>query len=239
MRKVLFLLIAVISSNFLLSQNILIVGSGGAWSDPEHKEILRYFSKDGTEFSWVDGDEANWKKADLSSYDIIWLHRTDSLNSGRYEDDNSFYQALLSFAEDGGKILLTQHALDFINNSGLEPVPVEHRKKESEDNGYGRMLGFHAFRSHPLFDSLNGGSYIWKPPHDTIVSQCGFFGDAVPQNGKVIAVDWDYIFVRESSKLIVEYELGEGKILGIGAYFNLFEPNLNRQHFDVFYKFRF
>ncbi len=235
MRSLISCLLFIVFTLSISAQTILIIGQGEAWSDPEHMEILRYFSKDGPELSWLDGNTANWNDIDMGMYDIIWLHRPDSLPYADFEDDPLYYQALLEYAEDGGNILLTQHALEFLNKSGLEAVPLEHRTKQSEDNGYGRMLGFHAFRQHPLFDSLHGGAYIWRPPHDTIVTQCGFFEDNVPEKGKVIAVDWDYIFVRENSKLIVEYEFGEGKILGIGAYFNLFEPNLNRQHFDVFY----
>ncbi|MCK4569970.1 MAG: hypothetical protein KAT76_06745, partial [Bacteroidales bacterium] len=215
--------------------HILVIGKGEAWSEQEHREILRYYAKTGLEFSWMDGENAVWKDTELNKYDIIWIHRTDTLPYVNFEEDPSCYRVLLDYVEEGGNILLTQHALEFLNKSGLEPVKVEHRLKQSEDNGYGRMLGFHAFRHHPLFDSLHGGAYIWKPPHDTTVTQCGFFGDNVPENGKVIGVDWDYIFVRENSKLIVEYEVGKGKVLGIGAYFNLFEPNLNRAHYNVFY----
>jgi len=214
---------------------ILIIGKGQAWEEQDHREILNYFKDDHRSFSFVDGETADWKTFGLDEYDIVWLHRADSSYSAYFDDNKDYYKALLSYVNEGGKILLTQHALSFINKSGLEEEKVQHRIKVSSDNGYGRMLGFHAFRNHPLFDSLHGGAYVWKPPTDTIVTQCGFFEDRIPKNGKVIAVDWDYIFVRESSKLILEYELGKGKILGIGAYFNLFTPNLNRLHFDVFY----
>jgi len=217
------------------AQHILVIGEDRAWTEPEEMEILRYYRKSVDEFSWMSRNKTNWENADLQKFDIIWIHRADSIR-GRGSGDASFHERLLNYVKEGGSILLSQHALDFLNESGLEPLPVEHRMKRSEDNGYGRMLGFHSFLEHPVFDSLHGGAYVWKPPHDTIVSQCGFFGDNVPENGKVVAVDWDYIFVREDAKLIVEYELGKGKILGIGAYFNLFEDNLNRMHYDLFYR---
>jgi glycogen debranching enzyme len=216
--------------------HILLLGKGQAWTDPGLEEIQRYYSeKSAYDLNWLDGESVYWQTYALDAYDIIWIHRGDTTAYAAFEEDPAYYNAMLDYVRNGGNILLTQHALSFLNNSGLEPVPVHHRMKQSEDNGYGRMLGFHAFRHHPIFDSLHGGAYIWKPPHDTTVTQCGFFDDQVPENGKVVAVDWDYIFVRENSKLIVEYEVGEGKILGIGAYFNLFTPNLNRLHYDVFY----
>lgn len=215
--------------------NILIPGEGETWSSTHKKEIPVYFGSENYLFSWIDTEKTNWRNADLRAYDIIWLHEPDS-TKGSMEYSHAFYKALVEYLNEGGNILLTQHALGFLNTSGLEPVQVKHRAKHSEDNGYGRMLGFHAFLGHPLFDSLNGGAYVWKPPYDTIVTQCGFFGQSVPENGKVIAVDWDYIFVREDARLIVEYNVGKGKIIGIGAYFNLSGPNLNRAHFDLLYQ---
>ena len=212
---IVFLSFSAISQDDIM--RILIPGTGGPWSDQEQLEILKYYQDSTISFSWMDVEKTKWRKTDLSGYDIIWLHQGNPDSHGY---SPTFCEALLAYTSEGGSILLTQHALAFLNESGLETVAVEHRMKESQDNGYGRMLGFHAFRDHPLFDGLNGGAYVWKPPHDTTVSQCGFFEDAVSQHGKVVAVDWDYIFVRESSKLIVEYEHGEGKILGIGAYFN-------------------
>jgi glycogen debranching enzyme len=236
MRTLTYTLLIFLISLSVQAQQILIIGKGEPWSGCEKRDIMRYFSEKGPEFSWIDAGLVNWREKDLSDYDIIWLHRADSAAAESFENEPDFLKSMLSYAEEGGSILLTQHALDFLNKSGLEKTTVEHRSKETIDNGYGRMLGFHAFRHHALFDSLNGGAYIWKPSHDTTVTQCGFFGDRLPQNGRVIGVDWDYIFVRENSKLIVEYEVGKGKVLGVGAYLNLFVSNVNRQHFDLFYR---
>lgn len=240
LKRISLFLCFLFALSWLFSQtagtHILLLGKGQAWTDPRLEEIQRYYAeKSAYDINWLDGESVNRETYALDAYDIIWIHRCDTTAYAAFEEDPAYYNALLDYVRNGGNILLTQHALSFLNKSGLEPVPVHNRMKQSEDNGYGRMLGFHAFRHHPIFDSLHGGAYIWKPPHDTTVTQCGFFEDHVPENGKVVAVDWDYIFVRENSKLIVEYEVGEGKILGIGAYFNLFTPNLNRAHFDVFY----
>ncbi|MEN8225187.1 MAG: GH116 family glycosyl hydrolase [Bacteroidota bacterium] len=235
MRINILLLTAILFlSGFGLSRadelNILLIAKGEVY-----QEIIRYYQDRDISFTHLDMEIAAWKDYELEKYDSIWIHRNDTLPEATHKEDEGYYKALLAYAEDGGSILLTQHALDFLNKSGLEEVKVQHRMKVSEDNGYGRMLGFHAFIQHPLFDSLHGGAYVWKPPADTTVSQCGFFNEQVPLGGKVIAVDWDYIFVREKTKLIVEYITGKGRILGIGAYFNLFTPNLNRAHYDVFY----
>jgi glycogen debranching enzyme len=210
--------------------NILLIDENGR-NDNEIRQILRHHSvENGPVFDRMAPDEDHGTER-YGRYDIIWIHGSDTAASPPQYDA----AALLEYARGGGSILLTQHALTFLNLSGIEEVPVQRRNKASEDNGYGRMLGFHAFLHHPLFDSLHGGAYILKPPRDTVLTQYGFFDDAIPLNGKVVAVDWDYIFLRENTKLIVEYAYGKGKILAVGAYFNPGGPNLNHAHYRLFY----
>jgi hypothetical protein len=55
--------------------------------------------------------------------------------------------------------------------------------------------------------------------------QIGFFGASTPQNGKIVAVDWSYITLKEDSKLVVEYQIGKGKVLVVGAYAYYSIPN--------------
>ncbi|MCB2222305.1 MAG: hypothetical protein KQI35_18120 [Bacteroidetes bacterium] len=167
----------------------------------------------------------------LKDRQMVWFHHGDSTLA---KLPRKAVKALQEFTETGGKLFLTLEGFRAINDLDLEPALAEVRKKQAEDSGYGRKLGLHAFRSHPVFEGLNGGSYIFKPHHDTTVRIIGFFDEQAPVNGKVIAVDWDYIFLRESSKLMLEYNYGEGKILAIGAYACLSQPNINWQHLRLF-----
>jgi glycogen debranching enzyme len=210
--------------------NILLIDENGS-NDAEIRQIIIHHSvKNGPVFERMNPDD-KYDQEGYGLYDIIWIHGSDTAASPPQYDA----AALLEYVRGGGSILLTQHALSFLNLSGIEEVPVQRRNKASEDNGYGRMLGFHAFLHHPLFDSLHGGAYILKPPRDTMLTQYGFFDDVIPLDGKVVAVDWDYIFLHENKKLIMEYEYGKGKILAVGAYFNPGGPNLNHAHYRLFY----
>ena len=171
----------------------------------------------------------------LREIDIIWVYKNDTLplelaNSGK------LFSALASFVGNGGKLILANQACEMIPLLGLDEKAPETRSKPSVDEGYGRQLGYHAFREHPLFAGMNGGAYVLKPLKDTIVLQTGYFGDNKPANGKIVAVDWDYIFLREESKLITEYEPGKGKILAIGGYLLYSLPNRNRIHLETFTK---
>jgi glycogen debranching enzyme len=175
------------------------------------------------------GEIVSWE--DLKRFNVLWLHCNDSVN---LPQDKQFITTLKQYLEWGGKLMLTQEAFVFINRLELEPNPVEARMKQVNDEGYGRQLGLHAFRSHPVFDGLNGGAYIFKPMHDTTVRVFGYFDDRTPLNGAVVAVDWDYIFLRENSKLMLEYWAGKGRVLAIGGYIALSKPNKNRQHLELF-----
>ena len=152
---------------------------------------------------------------ELKPFDVIWFHYSDSTFTS-FEDLNT--DILKKYLEGGGNMLLTLEAFRFINILEIEPNPVEIRYKEAKDSGYGRMLGLHAFKNHPVFEGLNGGAYIFKPIRDTVVRQMGYFEENQLLNGAVVAVDWDYIFLREDSKLVLEYWAGKGKVLAIGAY---------------------
>jgi glycogen debranching enzyme len=102
------------------------------------------------------------------------------------------------------------------------------------DEGYGRKLGLHSFLNHPVFDGMFGGAYIMMPVKDTSFRVTGYFGNSLPEKGKVIAVDWDYIFLREDSKLMLEYHVGKGKVIAVGGYACYSVPNMNRNHLELF-----
>ena len=186
--------------------------------------------------------EKRFKK--LDKYDVVWLHITDTTLAEDHFEKESLNQ-LRTYVENGGTLLLTREAFLLIYQLGLEPQKPETIIKQASDNGYGRMLGFHAFRRHPVFQGLNGGAYVVKPSGDIRVRNHGYFEDNVPENGKVVATDWDYIFLRENKKLVLEYEFGAGKVLAVGAYMYFELPpkskakageayNVNRQHLEKF-----
>lgn len=170
----------------------------------------------------------------LNKYKTLWIHWPDTVSLTQAEPDQKKYAVLRDYLENGGNILLSQQAFHLINILGLETELAKDSIKQCNDEGYGRKLGFHAFRNHPIFDGLNGGAYIQRPQRNLSTRITGYFGSHVPKNGKVVGVDWDYIFLREDTKLIVEYIAGKGKLIAVGAYMNFSEPNLNREHLEWF-----
>ncbi|MFZ4562674.1 MAG: amylo-alpha-1,6-glucosidase [Bacteroidales bacterium] len=169
-----------------------------------------------------------------SRFAAIWIHRPDTSALDASETEAKLVESLKYYTKNGGRLLLTQQASHYINVLGFEPETVQDSTKSCIDDGNGRRLGFHAFREHPLFNGLNGGAYILRPSADLTTRIAGFFGDHVPQNGKVVAVDWDYIFLREDSKLILEYTPGKGKVISVGGYMNFSIPSTNGAHLARF-----
>lgn len=170
----------------------------------------------------------------LKHFDLIWFHRFDSTAFSDKESDPKILRIIKEYLENGGNLLLTLDALKYIIPLDLETISPRDSVKSCIDDGYGRKLGFHSFREHPVFSGLNGGAYIWIPVKDLSTRITGYFGKIKPENGKVVGVDWDYIFLREESKLLLEYQHGKGKVIAIGAYTHYSEPNFNRGHLELF-----
>ena len=204
-------------------------------ADPEIRqayEQVKAIKEFSTEFITLQDIAKQSKK--IGKFSVIWIHRPDTTPFSVSETNEKLVKALRSYVENGGKLLLTLQASHYLNILGFEPLMLRDSTKSCVDGGYGRRLGFHAFREHPLFTGLNGGAYINRPSEDITSRISGFFGVHVPQKGKVIAVDWDYIFLREDSKLVLEYSPGNGKVIAVGAYMNFSISNTNRAHLSLF-----
>lgn len=143
-------------------------------------------------------------------------------------------EAVRGYLDNGGNILLSGYSMHYLVDLGLEKQQPYDSLKPCNDEGYGRKLGFHAFIDHPVFAGMNGGAYILRPLKDQNVGLCGYFGNREPLAGKVIGVDWDYIFLREDSKIFLEYSKGKGKVLAVGGYMDFSQPNLNSLHLEKF-----
>ncbi len=163
---------------------------------------------------------------------VIWYHKPDTELLAA-DTSKQTIALLKKYVEAGGSLFLSMDALRLLPCLGVEKEAPTVNFVELKDEGNGRKLGLHGFRSHPVFDGLLGGAYTYAPKEDVKVRRVGWFGKSVPQ-GKVVAVDWAYIFIYEDSKLITEYTMGKGKILAVGAYLDYYQPNFNRAHLEKF-----
>ncbi len=236
--------------------NIFIIISFLVFSQEQHQKIrvalLDIAGSDGTSLelrasldflkhyenrirsTFVTFDDIQKNPGLLDNLDVVWFHKVDSSSFSKLQKDPEVLSAIKDFVRLGGGLILSMDAMRYLNVMSMEPKQPVWQWKEAKDGGYGRKLGLHAFRQHPVFDGLHGGAYIYKPIIDMKVPQIGYFDMNMPENAKVLAVDWDYIFLREDTKLVLEYDLGKGKIIAIGAYVHFGAPNYNRKHLDKF-----
>lgn len=170
----------------------------------------------------------------LKGADIVIYHRVDSSAFCREEIDMK--DPLLAYVRGGGNLYLSMEGVRLLNSWGVESTPVSVEYQEAVDNGYGRAVGFHAYREHPLFESLSGGAYVWKGMEDNMARTAGFPKGKLPAapGAKVIGINWAYIHYHEDRKLIWETPYGKGKILAAGAYIYYSLPNANRSVLSIF-----
>ncbi len=158
----------------------------------------------------------------------LWYHRTDTAAFDK--DEKMMGEAIKRYVREGGNLFLSMEAAALLNEWGIETSKFELRRDTLHDEGFGRPAGFHSFKSHPLFHGLNGGVYSTKQKQDHVVRLHGFFGNNLPQKGKVVGIKWTYITFTEDSKLLLEYSYGKGHIIVAGAYLYYAADNYNRPH---------
>jgi len=165
---------------------------------------------------------------------LVWMHCPENSSAPDSGMDIRLISLLKKYVDNGGRIFLTNRAVHYLNIIGFESVSLSDSIKLCKDEGYGRRLGIHSFRNHPVFAGLNEGTYLLRPAVDITTRITGMFGKTIPHEGQVVAVDWDYIFLREDSKLVFEYHPGKGHVLAIGGYINFSVSNTNRAQLEKF-----
>ncbi|MEI7981665.1 MAG: DUF4960 domain-containing protein, partial [Bacteroidota bacterium] len=127
-------------------------------------KILKNTKDIHAEFLTISDLEGNPKK--LNRFSVLWFHRPDTASLQPKEIPDKLITNLKSWTENGGSLFLTQQAVHYLNVLGYEPQALKDSTKSCIDDGYGRKLGFHAFRQHPLFNGLHGGAYLNRPMKD-------------------------------------------------------------------------
>ncbi len=171
----------------------------------------------------------------LNAFNIFWIHSADSVEIETLTKNDSLIKEIKKYVNLGGNLLLTLDALRLVVPLGLESKNPTSQMVDANDDGYGRRLGLHSFLSHPVFEGMNGGAYIFNPTKDMKTKQVGYFNTVIPR-GKVVAVDWSYITLKENSKLLLEYKVGKGSVLAVGAYTFFSIPNNSHSHLKLFVK---
>jgi glycogen debranching enzyme len=165
---------------------------------------------------------------------IWWLKDSEMIN----EQEEKAGAALKAFVAGGGHLILSMEAVRLLNAWGIEKNKFEVREDSVIDEGFGRPLGFHGYQDHPVYEGLHGGAYPWKGKTDHVVRKIGFFHTHLPDTSiaRVIGIGWSYITFHEDEKLVLEYRLGKGSVIAVGAYTYFSRPNFNTTELYRFYR---
>lgn len=214
-----------------VSNNVLILSS--AYTDQAEVDSL-------TQILLEEGNQVNVLSINnltvesLKNIQTVIYHRSDSC--GIEQMERNLKNHLLPFVEKGGSLLLTMEGTRLLNEWGIESQPLEVEYQDAKDYGFGRAVGFHGYREHPIYEGLFGGAYVWKAKIDNQARTLGFSNENVPRakDSKVLGINWAYIHYHEDRKIIWETPVGNGKILAIGGYLYFSEPNVNRSTLRIF-----
>ena len=102
----------------------------------------------------------------------VVYHRSDS--SSIHQAEKDLKTLLVPFIEKGGSLLLSMESVRLLNTWEIEPQPLEVEYQDAKDHGFGRAVGFHGYREHPIYEGLFGGAYVWKAKVDNQARTLGF-----------------------------------------------------------------
>ncbi len=241
LKQYLFLLLFVYMANGTAQTNdasaIRIGFLGEGLEQDESAAIHRFLSEHGQFHATnIEDDRILNKKITNKDYTHLWIHQLDK-NHGVYSDKDTGVK-IKEFVKNGGNLILSMEGVRLLNEWNIEKNAYQIENDTVTDDGFGRPLGFHGFKSHPIFDGMHGGTYPWKSKEDHVVRKIGFFGNQLPDTtiAKVLGVEWTYITFHEDNKLVMEYRLGKGKIIAIGAFTYFAKDNYNRTQLHRFYE---
>ncbi|MCK4297479.1 MAG: DUF4960 domain-containing protein, partial [Candidatus Marinimicrobia bacterium] len=172
--------------------------------------------------------------AELKKHDVIWIHIHDSIDYLNWEPYLSDLKPLKNIYQNGGKLFLTNFAALLPYKLCIESNKPGKIEEKIKNYWTFDKRGLQSFRGHPIFSGLFGGSFIWDALEDYKLTEIGYFDDNFPKEGKVVATEKSYIFVKEKKRLAIEYNSERGKILSIGSLIFLGKKNNLRVKMEKF-----
>ena len=156
---------------------------------------------------------------------VIWWHFDQSILIPPPASDPDWIAALCTHVQEGGSLFLSLLAAQYAVDLGLEKVrPNILAKTAWQENGWeashADTRGLAGRGAHPVFKGLYGGPYTWSPQRGTPFAGAYYQSPVAPGEGHIVALEREYHRVNDDRILGVEYELGSGRVLTVGAHLN-------------------
>jgi len=175
----------------------------------------------------------------LQAHSLLWWHYDSSTQLPSEATDPRVITAMRQYLENGGSLLLTLPAAQYVIDLGIEKEPPSVIAKgiwgeQCWAKDYPDIRGMAGFQGHPIFADLGGAAYTWCPKPGDDYSCAIYEEPRLPTQGKIVAVERQYIRLNEDRRVVVEYQVGKGRVLTVGMhmYFaqqkNRFRPHLEK-----------
>ena len=159
----------------------------------------------------------------LDRFDLLWWHYDDAAELPPDVREEKAKRAIDAYVRHGGSLLLSLLASQYVVDLGLESVAPNVVQKgawdqESWIKDYPDIRGFGSNQGHPVFNDLAGAVFTWNPKKGIPFSAAFYSSPVSPKDGRIVAVERQYIKLNEDWRVITEYDAGKGKVLAIGSY---------------------
>lgn len=147
----------------------------------------------------------------LDEYDIVWWHRTESLDRTDRDCLSNVSDVLINFVREGGGLLLTHGAVEAAAELGIEShAPDYIGPQQGNETGF---LIRRLFANHPLFDGFDSLRPDSVPTSDAVTVH---YKQRHPKDADVLAARRTDGTDEPSYKSILRWGIGKGRVVGIG-----------------------
>lgn len=202
----------------------------------------RMSAEDSASVRWIGSDQrfhavvtfattASWTPP---ACDVLWIHAP---SAGPYEwlvRAPERVKAINAFLRSRGRIVATGYAAFLPADLGIEPVRPTVRLDTLQNDWLWDKKGYHTLHGHPLLHGLFGGEYIEDGVADRVLPIVTYDNESWPANGKVVAVEKSYVFMRGARKVAVEHEHKGSRILSLGGMIAFAPVNHLRANLEQF-----
>jgi glycogen debranching enzyme len=175
----------------------------------------------------------------LDGCEALWLHDDSSLIPPAPLTDETVRSLLWQFVNKGGGLMLSLLGAQAVVPLGWESNTPNVVRKSAWDErcwaeGYPDIRGFSGFLGHPVFEGLRGAAYTWLPSAESPFAGAFYESPHGPLEGRVVAVERQYIKLNDDRRLIWEYQSGKGSVLAVGSFLFFAAPGDRfRPHRDM------
>jgi len=176
----------------------------------------------------------------LKRISALWWHYDSSTALFPQACDGQILTILREYVERGGTIFLSLLAARYVVDLGLELVPPNVAEKGAWSRrcwaeNFPDIRGLSSYRGHPIFEGLHGAAYLWNPNPGTPFAGTWYEAPLAPANGRVVAIEREYIKLNEDCRVAVEYSHGKGKVLTVGSFLFFADESMRfRPHLERF-----